>query len=72
MKARNAQIDLLRLVAMLMIICGHLIYHGIQHVAGPPTTPVPFADSTAGQFNFVWLHDSFVMYKGTTILNFGS
>lgn len=55
MKARNAQIDLLRLVAMLMIICGHLIYHGIQHVAGPQTTPVPFADSTAGQFNFVWL-----------------
>lgn len=32
MKSRNAQMDLLRVLAMLMIVFNHLVYHGVQHV----------------------------------------
>ena len=53
MKARNARIDTLRVVAMLMIICGHLIYHGMRHVGLQESTGVPFADSAVGRMNFV-------------------
>ena len=53
MKARNAQIDTLRVVAMLMIVCGHFIYHGMRHVCLPESTGVPFADSAVGRVNFV-------------------
>lgn len=53
MKARNARIDTLRVVAMLMIICGHFIYHGMRHVGLQESTGVPFADSAVGRMNFV-------------------
>lgn len=53
MKARNARIDTLRVVAMLMIICGHFIYHGMRHVGLQESTGVPFADNAVGRMNFV-------------------
>lgn len=53
MKARNAHIDTLRVVAMLMIICGHFMYHGMRHVGLQEPTGVPFADSVVGRTNFV-------------------
>lgn len=52
---RNPQIDLLRVLAMLMIVCGHFVYHGVHHISVSEAAPVSFSPSLAGRLNFIFL-----------------
>lgn len=55
MQNRNAQIDLLRVLAMLMIVSGHFVYHGVHHISVPDATSVQYVSSLAGRLNFIFL-----------------
>ena len=52
MAIRESKFDILRLLSMYMIICGHLIYHGIRHILSPEVADVGFSDTQTGQVNF--------------------
>lgn len=52
MATRESKFDILRLLSMYMIICGHLIYHGIRHILSPEIADVGFSDTLTGQVNF--------------------
>lgn len=53
MPARESRFDLLRLLSMYMIVCGHLVYHGIRQVLTPELEYQAFGESATGQVNFV-------------------
>lgn len=55
MKSRNAQMDLLRVLAMLMIVFNHLVYHGVQHVPAASAGAMSQMSVHAVQANFLML-----------------
>ncbi len=52
MAKRESRFDILRLLSMYMIICGHLIYHGIRNITSDEIIDVGFEHSLTGQINF--------------------
>lgn len=50
---RTIKFDFLRVVAMLMIIGGHFVYHGIRHILGVDIVDVGFSSSHTGMVNYV-------------------
>lgn len=52
-EVRDARFDVLRMLAMYMIVVGHFVNHGIRFVLGGESPDVGFSDSMVGQVNFV-------------------
>ena len=52
-QTRDAKYDVLRMLAMFMIVCGHFVHHGIRHLDPACVADVGFGNSAAGQVNFV-------------------
>ena len=50
---RTIKFDVLRVVAMLMIIGGHFVYHGIRHILCADIADVGFTASLTGKVNYV-------------------
>ena len=67
MKSRNAQMDLLRVLAMLMIVFNHLVYHGVQHVPVASAGAMSQMSVHAGQANFLMLQ--FLAYSSLVATN---
>lgn len=67
MKSRNAQMDLLRVLAMLMIVFNHLVYHGVQHVPAASAGAMSQMSVHAGQANFLMLQ--FLAYSSLVATN---
>lgn len=55
MTTRDSKYDILRVLSMYMIICGHLICHGIRHILSDDIVDVGFAETFMGQVNFFLL-----------------